>query len=72
MGKSMKKNKNYKMLAIGLLAFTVLSAATPAHAQYSLLYNFGVSSVADASGPLGAIAQGEDGSFVLHRVVRRS
>jgi uncharacterized repeat protein (TIGR03803 family) len=63
MGKSMKKNKNYKMLAIGLLTLAVVSAAVPAHAQYSLLYNFGVSSVADASGPLGAIAQGEDGSL---------
>lgn len=59
----MKKNKNYKMLAIGLLAFTVLSAATPAHAQYSLLYSFGVSSATDAMDPEGPIAQGEDGSL---------
>jgi uncharacterized repeat protein (TIGR03803 family) len=63
MGKSMKKNKNYKMLAIGLLTLAVVSAAVPAHAQYSLLYSFGVSSATDAVDPPGQIAQGEDGSL---------
>jgi uncharacterized repeat protein (TIGR03803 family) len=49
--------------AVTLLATIVASAATYAHAQYSVLYSFGASGSVDAAGPFGAIAQGEDGSL---------
>jgi uncharacterized repeat protein (TIGR03803 family) len=54
---------NYRILAIALLALGLASASTPAHAQFSLLYSFGQNSGTDAANPLGAIAQGEDGSL---------
>jgi uncharacterized repeat protein (TIGR03803 family) len=49
--------------AVTLLATIVVSAATYAHAQYSVLYSFQASGGVDAVSPLGAIAQGEDGSL---------
>jgi hypothetical protein len=56
----MTRIKNYQML-VGLLALAVMSATIPAHAQYSVIYSFGVTD--DSSNPIGAIAQGEDGAL---------
>jgi uncharacterized repeat protein (TIGR03803 family) len=48
--------------AVTLLATIIVSAATYAHAQYSVLYNFGSRS-GDGGEPRGVLAQGEDGSL---------
>jgi uncharacterized repeat protein (TIGR03803 family) len=58
----MTRIRNRRRFAIALLAITVASAAT-SHAQYSVLYSFGVTGGVDAANPIGAIAQGEDGSL---------
>jgi uncharacterized repeat protein (TIGR03803 family) len=54
--------KNYRMFAIALLALIVVSAAIPAYAQFSVVYNFGSHS-GDPVEPQGVVAQGFDGSL---------
>jgi len=54
--------KNYRMFALALLALIVVSAAIPAYAQFSVVYNFGSHS-GDPVEPQGVVAQGFDGSL---------
>ncbi len=55
--------KNYRMFAIALLAVVVMSAAIPAYAQFSVLYNFGSHSGDPEFPGYGPLAQGGDGSL---------
>jgi uncharacterized repeat protein (TIGR03803 family) len=57
----MTRFTNCRLFAIALLATAF--TATAAHAQYSVLYNFGASGGVDAAYPIGTIAQGEDGAL---------
>jgi uncharacterized repeat protein (TIGR03803 family) len=59
----MTRIRVFRMFAIALLTITVVCSAKFAHAQYSVLYNFGSGSGSPPEFPVGAIAQGRDGSL---------
>jgi uncharacterized repeat protein (TIGR03803 family) len=60
----MTRIRVFRMFAIALLTITVVCSAKFAHAQYSVLYYFGTGgSENPPENPVGAIAQGRDGSL---------